>query len=105
MMEKGRRQRIKDWIQRTEENLEFQNAMKEGCIVSVWLGGRFAMGLEVSPEEKLRVIVQTASRLPLDKDSRFMLKQRLMGMYDRSIDLSEHFEAGQPDDALEIMVR
>jgi|JI6StandDraft_1071083.scaffolds.fasta_scaffold16214_3 site-specific recombinase XerC len=105
MMEKGRRQRIKDWVQRTEENIEFQTAMKQANVVSVWLGGRFAMGLEVSAEEKLRVIVQTASRQPLDNDSRFMLKQRLMGMYDRAIDLSEHFEAGVPDDALEIMVR
>ncbi|MFK5283742.1 hypothetical protein ACI3PL_29615, partial [Lacticaseibacillus paracasei] len=48
MMEKGRRQRIKDWVQRTEENIEFQNAMKQANVVSVWLGGRFAMGLEVS---------------------------------------------------------
>ena len=58
----------------------------------------FAMGLEVVASEKFRLIVQTASRQPLDGDARFMLKQRLMGMYDRAIDLSEHFEAGQPDD-------
>lgn len=105
MMEKGRHQRIKDWIQRTEENIEFQSAMKQASVVSVWLGGRFAMGLEVSAEEQLRVIVQTNNHQPLDNDSRFMLKQRLMSMYDRAIDLSERFEAGQPDDALEIMVR
>lgn len=105
MLEKGRRQRIKDWIQRTEENVEFQSVIKQAGVVTVWLGGRFAMGLEVSAEEKLRIIVKTASNQPLNNDSRFMLKQRLMGMYDRAIDLSEHFEAGQPDDALEIIVR
>lgn len=105
MMEKGRKQRIRDWVQRTEENTEFQAAMKDAGVVSVWMGGRFAMGLEVVASEKFRLIVQTASRQPLDGDARFMLKQRLMGMYDRAIDLSEHFEAGQPDDALELMVR
>lgn len=105
MMEKGRRQRIKDWLQRTEYNSEFQSAIKQAGVVSAWMGGRFAMGLEVDANEKFRLIVQTANRQPLDNDSRFMLKQRLMGMYDRAIDLSEFFEAGQPDDVLEIIVR
>lgn len=105
MMEKGRKQRIRDWVQRTEENPEFQTAMKDAGVVAVWMGGRFAMGLEVVASEKFRLIVRTASCQPLDGDARFMLKQRLMGMYDRAIDLSEHFEAGQPDDALELMVR
>lgn len=105
MMEKGRKQRIRDWVQRTEENPEFQTAMKDAGVFAVWMGGRFAMGLEVVASEKFRLIVQTASRQPLDGDARFMLKQRLMGMYDRAIDLSEHFETGQPDDALELMVR
>lgn len=105
MMEKGRKQRIRDWVERTEENPEFQTAMKDAGVVSVWMGGRFAMGLEVVASEKFRLIVQTASRQPLDGDARVMLKRRLMGMYDRAIDLSEHFEPGQPDDALELMVR
>ncbi|ABE43497.1 integrase domain-containing protein [Polaromonas sp. JS666] len=105
MMEKGRKQRIRDWVERTEENPEFQAVMKDAGVVSVWMGGRFAMGLPVEASEKFRLIVQTASRQPLDGDARSMLKQRLMGMYDRAIDLSEHFEAGQPDDALELMVR
>jgi site-specific recombinase XerC len=105
MMEKARKQRIRDWVQRTEENTEFQAAMKDAGVVSVWMGGRFAMGLAVEASEKFRLIVQTASRQPLDGDARVMLKQRLMGMYDRAIDLSEHFEAGQPDDAFELMVR
>ena len=105
MMEKGRKQRIRDWVQRTEENPEFQTAMKDAGVFAVWMGGRFAMGLEVVASEKFRLIVQTASRQPLDGDARVMLKQRLMGMYDRAIDLSEHFETGQPDDALELMVR
>lgn len=105
MMEKGRKQRIRDWVERTEENPEFQTAMKDAGVVAVWMGGRFAMGLPVEASEKFRLIVQTASRQPLDGDARVMLKQRLMGMYDRAIDLSEHFETGQPDDALELIVR
>ncbi|UUZ77296.1 integrase domain-containing protein [Polaromonas sp. P1(28)-13] len=104
MMEKGRKQRIRDWVERTEENPAFQTAMKDAGVVSVWMGGRFAMGLEVEASEKFRLIVQTSSRQPLDGDARFMLKQRLIGMYDRAIDLSEHFEAGQPDDVFELMV-
>ena len=105
MMEKGRKQRIRDWVERTEENPDFQTAMKGAGVVSVWMGGRFALGLEGYASEKFRLIVQTASRQPLDGDARSMLKQRLMGMYDRAIDLSEHFEAGSPDDALELIVR
>jgi site-specific recombinase XerD len=105
MLEKGRKQRMKDWIERTEENPDFQEALKSAAVVTAWLGGRFALGLEVETAEKLRLIVQTKDKNPLSSDSRFMLKQRLMGIYDRAIDLSEHFEAGQPDDALEIMIR
>jgi site-specific recombinase XerC len=105
LLEKGRRQRIKDWVQRTEENSEFQNAMKQAGIVNVWLGGRYASGLEVSAEEKLRLIVQTEKRLPLDENTCFLLKQRLMAMYDRAIDLSEHFATSQPEDTLHIIVR
>ena len=105
MMEKGRKQRIRDWVQRTEENTEFQAAMKDAGIVSVWMGGRFALGLDVDASEKFRLIVQTASRQPLDSDALFMLNQRLMGMYDRGIDLSEHFAADRPNDVFELMVR
>lgn len=105
MMEKGRRQRIRDWVERTEENAEFQSAIKDAGVESVWMAGRFAMGLEVDSTEKFRLIVQTVNRQPLEGDARFMLKQRLMGMYDRAIDLSEHFEEGVPDDAFELMVR
>jgi site-specific recombinase XerC len=105
MMEKGRKQRIRDWIERTEENPDFQTAMKDAGVVCAWMGGRFAMGLEVDVNEKLRLIVQSATRQPLDADTHFMLKQRLMGMYDRAIDLSEHFQTGQPDEALEIILR
>ncbi|MES2361180.1 MAG: integrase domain-containing protein [Pseudomonadota bacterium] len=105
MMEKGRKQRIRDWIERTEENPAFQKAMKGAGVVSAWMGGRFALGLEVDANEKFRLIVQSASRQPMDDDARFMLIQRLMGMYDRGIDLSEHFGTGQPDDAFEPMVR
>jgi len=105
MMEKSRKQRIRDWLERTEENAEFQDAIKQAGVVAVWMGGRLALGLDIDAGEKLRLIVQTPNRHPLDGDIRFMLKQRLMAMYDRAIDLSEHFEPGQPDDALEIMVR
>ena len=104
-MEKGRRARIKDWIQRTEENSRFQEEIKRAGIESLWLGGRFALGLEVSAEEKLRLIVQTRNRQPLESDARTRLKNELSAMYDRAIDLSEHFDAGSPEDALELMVR
>lgn len=42
MLEKARRERMQDWIQRTEENPAFQQCMKEARIGSAWLGGRFA---------------------------------------------------------------
>jgi site-specific recombinase XerC len=54
MMEKGRRQRIKDWVQRTEENIEFQTAMKQANVVSVWLGGRLRVGRDSCKTQQKR---------------------------------------------------
>lgn len=105
MMEKGRRERIKDWIQRTEENTDFIRAMKTAGISSAWLGGRFAQGLEVDQNEKLRLIVATKHLQPLQPTVRQQLKTTLSEIYSRGIDLSEQLEAGQPDDSLEIMIR
>lgn len=105
MLEKGRKERMQDWIQRTEENPEFQQCLKEAGITSAWLGGKFAQGLPVDQQEKLRLIVRPAGNRPLPEDDLFLLKQHLCGIYERGVDLSEHLRDSQPDEALEIMVR
>ena len=104
MMERGRKQRIREWIERTEENFQFQEALAAARITSAWMGGRFAMGLPVEPSEKFRLFVQTAERSPLTALDRAELKSRLATLCGRGIDLCEHFDAGQPDDALELNV-
>lgn len=105
MLERGRHQRMKDWIERTEENPQFQQAMREAGITSAWLGGRFAQGLEVDAHEKLRLIVRTGNTRPIDPQARQDLKQTLLDLYGRPVDLSEHFEEADPDDTLEIILR
>lgn len=105
MLDRARKERIHAWIERTEENAQFQQAMQEAAITTAWLGGRFAQGLEIDQNEKLRLIVKTRDNRPIPINDRFLLKQRLMSIYERGVDLSEHFEDHQPDDTLEIMVR
>lgn len=105
MLDRTRSARMRDWVQRTEENPEFQDAMKEAGVASAWLGGRFAQGLDIDQNEKLRLIVRTRDGRPIPVNDRFLLKQRLMSLYSRGVDLSEHFEDGQPDDALELVIR
>ncbi|MDO8776040.1 MAG: hypothetical protein Q7K57_46505, partial [Burkholderiaceae bacterium] len=105
MLERSRKARIVDWIQRTEENTEFQRTVRAAGLSAVWLGGRFALGLEVDANEKLRVIVRTENLRPLETNTRFVLKQNLLELYGRPVDLSEHHDESPPDDALEIIIR
>jgi integrase len=80
-MEKKRKQVLFAWIERTEENQEFQNAMREAGIVEAWLGGSLVNGYELREGEALRLQVRTTTGKPLDDNTRFLLKQRLLGMY------------------------
>lgn len=104
-MEKKRKQVMFAWIERTEENQEFQNAMREAGIVEAWLGGSLVNGYELREGEALRLQVRTTSGKPLDDNTRFLLKQRLLGMYLRPVDMSEFLEPGVPDHSLEIILR
>ena len=104
-MEKKRKQVMFAWIERTEENQEFQNAMREAGIVEAWLGGSLVNGYELREGEALRLQVRTTSGKPLDDNTRFLLKQRLLGMYLRPVDMSEFLEPGVPDNSLEIILR
>jgi hypothetical protein len=103
-LEKSRRQRITDWIERTEENPQFIQALKECGITQAWLGGRFALGQAIDENEKLRLIVATNSRLPLSTDKRIQLKTFLGQIYQRGVDLSEQLDVGSPEDSLEIIL-
>lgn len=104
-MDRARRQRIKDWVERTEDNEAFQEAIRQAGVACVWLGDRAADGLELSDKDRLRIIVQTPTCQPLESDTRLALKQRLAQIYTRAIDLSEHFDAGQPEGSLKINLR
>lgn len=105
MLEKVRHQRMKDWMERTEENPEFQKVMRDAGIRLAWLGGHIAEGLELNANDKLRLIVRPANDRPLDTNGSFMLKQALLGMFARGVDLSEHFQDSSPDDSLEVILR
>jgi hypothetical protein len=104
-LEKSRRQRITDWIERTEDNPQFIQALKECGITQAWLGGRFALGQAIDENEKLRLIVAQTGYRPLGADIRTQLKTSLGQIYQRGVDLSEQLEAGSPEDSLEIIIR
>jgi len=103
-LEKSRRQRITDWIERTEENPQFIQALKECGITQAWLGGRFALGQAIDEHEKLRLIVAQNGYRPLGADIRTQLKTWLGRIFQRGVDLSEQLEAGSPEDSLEIIL-
>ena len=105
LLDKARQQRIKDWLQKTEENPNFVQALKECGVTHAWLGGRYAQGLEVDEKENLRLIVAKGQRQPMSSTQRAQLKTWLHDIYQRGIDLSEHLELGSPDDALELQLR
>lgn len=105
MMERSRKKQIQEWVQRTEGSPDFCRALRDAGIASVWMGGRFAAGLPIDAAEKLRLFVQNTSLTPLSEQARAELKQRLANACGRAIDLCEHFDNGNPDDAYELLLR
>ena len=104
MMERTRKKRLRDWVERTEGSPDFCQALRDAGIDSVWMGGRIAEGLPVEAAEKLRLFVQNTSRAPLSEQARAELKQRLATACGRAIDLCEHFDLGSPEDAYELLI-
>lgn len=102
MRERGARRRIKDWIERTEENPEFQQAMARAGISKVWLGGSFGKGLEPFPHEALRLHVTHSSGAPMTREIATTLRAELAPIYARGVDISDHLIGGQDDDWLEL---
>jgi site-specific recombinase XerC len=90
------------WIKQTEGNPRFVTALAEAGIVRAWLGGSFAEGRAVGPHEKLRLILAPAPGVNLDANQRFVLKNALNEIYRRGVDMSMHYEQGDPDDCVEL---
>jgi hypothetical protein len=110
MMDRVRKNRIKDWIERTEGNSAFQTVMQGAGVTEVWLGGNFAQGLAVGEHERLRLIVKAGSVVagslgkPMAVEKMVELKQALKNIYPRGVDISEHVWPGSPEDALEVFI-
>lgn len=98
MLERLRGARIKDWIQLTEGNPEVLRALATAGVTHAWLAGSFATGVEVGCNEKLRLVVATAQRQPLDTTVRMELRQRLNVLIGRGVTVYEHLVSGDPDD-------
>lgn len=90
------------WIKQTEGDPRFRQVMAEAGIVRAWLGGNFASGVEVGPYEKLRLFLAPAAGVTLDADQRFVLKNALNAIYRRGVDFSMHYEAGDPEECVEL---
>ena len=103
-MEKGRKKQVALWIDRTEGNDSFVQALKDAGIADAWLGGRFAAGKEVDPDEKLRLIVRKKDGKALTAVQRADLNAALTPLLSRAVDLSDHIQAGEPDDALALFL-
>jgi site-specific recombinase XerD len=104
-LERARSVRMRQWIADTEGNPKFRWAISHTQVCACWLGGRFAQGLEVDPQEPLRLIVQTTDRQPLAQEERMQLREQLRRLYSRPVDLSEHLDEGEPDGVLALDVQ
>jgi site-specific recombinase XerD len=105
MMEKMRKKRVAQWLDRTEGNVNFVQALTDAGIGDAWLGGRFAAGKEVDADEKLRLIVRRKDGKALTAIQRASLNEALTPLLSRAVDLSDHVQAGEPDDALALSLR
>lgn len=104
LMEKGRKKLIKDWLDRTEGNATFVQALKDADVAEAWLGGRFAQGWKVEPQEKLRLIVRKGNG-GFTPEQLAALIAAISPQFTRAVDLSVHLLPGEPDDALAIFLR
>jgi integrase len=106
MLERQRGARIRQWVQLTEGNPEFCKALAAAGVSQAWLVGNFAAGAEVAPAEKLRLVVATAQRSPLQEQVRVELRCKLNQIVQRDVALYEYLGQSNPeDDALELKLR
>ncbi|WP_084382966.1 integrase domain-containing protein [Curvibacter delicatus] len=106
MLERQRGARIRQWVQLTEGNPEFCKALAAAGVSQAWLVGHFAAGAEVAPAEKLRLVVATAQRSPLQEQVGVELRCKLNRIVQRGVALYEYLGQSNPeDDALELKLR
>jgi integrase len=102
MAEREKTKILKVWWAMTEQNPHFLKAIRAASIARVWLGGKFAAGVPVGPTEKMRLFVSTSDLKPLDDNTLFLLKNELITVLNRGVDLTEHFRTTAPDDSDEL---
>lgn len=105
MMEKDRKKNVKYWIDKTEGNAGFVQALKDAGVAEAWLGGRFAQGRKVEPDEKLRLILRKHDNEAFSAEQLGALITAISSLISRAVDLSIHLLAGEPDDALALILR
>ncbi|GAB3497618.1 hypothetical protein GCM10027399_21830 [Curvibacter fontanus] len=104
MAEKEKTQRLKATWRLTENNPRFVKAMADAGVSRVWLGENFAAGLPVAPNQKMRLFIATPGLKLLDSSILFRLKQELMDILGRGVDLTEHHRTTDPDDSSELQL-
>jgi site-specific recombinase XerC len=103
MMTKARTKLVANWVDLTEGNDRLQLVLKKYGVKKAWLGGRFAAGLEVAPEERIRLHV--SAQEPLEYESLSKLGVELADCVARGFDLGEMRGDDTPENGVEIFVR
>ena len=102
-MSRDAKTRVKGWLDVFERNPQVRTALSEGEVTRAWLSGKAAMGMPLLNGEKMSLIVDL--KMGMDLQQRVSsLTQRLNLLVARGVSVSVHFDQGEPDGALALIV-
>lgn len=102
MQSREENQRVEGYVQLTERNPLFWQAMEPFSIERAWLAGKFASGETVIQSDKMRLILAPVTGTKLDAEQRFLLRNALNEVIERGVDLTMHYDVDSPDDCVEL---
>ncbi len=102
MAQRQRSIRAKAYVEQLEGNAAFVKTLRGAGVTRAWLGGAMASGALVSAHLPLRLIVANDTGQPFTVEVRSRLRAELAAACGRSVDMSEHFDQVDPDDAVEL---
>lgn len=100
-----RRKRLQYWLDRTESNEAFLQALKNHGIAKAWLGGPMAQGMEIRASEKLCVHVRAKCGQTLDGDTLARLQDAIGKACEIQTVLHQASQNEEPDATVTLILR
>lgn len=95
-LESIRNRRVDEWIRMLEGNPRFHEECLAAGVQELWLGGYFAHGVEVRPDDRIELSVRF-STVEGAQTGRLHLKQKLGEIYPRGVNIIPWIVAEQPE--------